>query len=101
LNTIKKRDFTLANVIDQYIASDKNILQGISVIKLEETYHQVVGELVSKYTEKVAYDNKTGKLTIFVKSAPLKAELKSLKSKLVENINNALGVVVVTEIYIK
>jgi hypothetical protein len=97
----KKRDLPLAAVLEKYIASDAQILRGVTITKLEEIYHQVVGQLISKYTEKVNFDKDTGKLTIYVKSAPLKAELKNQTEKLVENMNEAIGLKVINTISIK
>lgn len=101
MNFVKKRDKPLAEVISQYIREDKKVLKGMSTIRLEEVYHQVVGNTISKYTEYVRFDSNSGKLSIFVKSAPLKAELNLQKEKIVTLINEKVGTDLIQSIQIK
>lgn len=100
MNIIKKRDKPISEVLKMYVRSDDAINKGISTVRIEEIYHRIAGDFVAKYTEKVML-SKTGKLTIYVKSAPLKVELLAQKTTLMERINADLGAAVVTEIMIK
>jgi hypothetical protein len=101
MNIVKKRDKPLSEVISQYIREDVKVLKGMSAIRLEEVYHQVVGATISKYTEYVRFDSKLGKLSVFVKSAPLKAELNLQKEKIVTLINEKVGTDLIQTIHIK
>ena len=53
MNIIKKRDKSLSEVISQYIREDVKVLKGMSIVRLEEIYHTVVGKTISKYTESI------------------------------------------------
>ena len=101
MNIIKKRDKLLADVISQYIRQDEKVLKGMSTVRLEEIYHEVVGTTISKYTESIRFDGTSGKLSVFVKSAPLKAELNLQKEKIINLINEKTGYDLVKTILIK
>ena len=101
MNIVKKRDKPLGEVINQYIREDVKVLKGMSGVRLEEIYHQVVGATISKYTEYVRFDAKAGKLSVFVKSAPLKAELNLQKERIILLINEHIGTDLIQTIYIR
>jgi len=101
MNIIKKRDKSLSEVISQYIREDVKVLKGMSIVRLEEIYHTVVGKTMSKYTESIKFDSTTGKLSIFVKSAPLKAELNIQKEKIIQLINAEIGTELIQSINIR
>ncbi|HOY14273.1 MAG TPA: DciA family protein [Saprospiraceae bacterium] len=100
MNIIKKRDKKLDAALSGYLAKNPNIHRGISTVRIEEIYHQMVGDVISRYTEKV-YITKKGELHIYVTSAPLKIELLSQKKQLIILLNEALGSEIITDLRIK
>ena len=101
MNIVKKRDKPLAEVISQYIRQDEKVLKGMSAVRLEEIYHDVVGNTISKYTEYIKFDGVAGKLSVYVKSAPLKSELNLQKDKIISLINEKIGSDLIKNIQIK
>lgn len=100
MNIIKKRDKPISEVLNQYIEKNPGIHKGLSTLRIDEIYAQLVGPTISRYTEKVYLNNK-GQLTIYVTSAPLKAELAHQKLQLIKLLNENLGQEIIKELKIK
>lgn len=100
MNIIRKRDKKLDEVLNAYIEKNPYIHKGLSTLRIDEIYTQLVGPTIAKYTEKVYLNNK-GQLFIYVTSAPLKSELNHQKANIIQLLNENLGMEIIKEIKIK
>lgn len=100
MNIIKKRDKKIDEVLGLFIEKNSSIHKGLSTLRIDEIYSQLVGPTIAKYTEKVYLNNK-GQLFLYITSAPLKVELTHQKLQLIKLLNENLGMEVVKELKIK
>lgn len=68
-------------------------------IRIKEEWSTIMGATIAKYTHAITFNN--GLLTIYTNVAPLKHELKTNATQIVQNINDHFGESVVREVLIK
>lgn len=86
---------TIGDVIQQYIRQS-GIQPKLDEATIIEQWEDIVGKMIARHTDDIHLKNK--KLFIRFNSAALKQEMLYAKSKLIENVNTAIGHNVVNEI---
>lgn len=81
----------LKNVYEQL-----NITEAVDSVEVTEAYKKTVGELLTKLTRDIRYDNHRLYVTLF--SAALRSELFYKRQGLIDKINDTLGRPVLQEI---
>ena len=66
--------------------------------RIEKLWKEQMGPVIQSYTRRIKLDGQT--LLIFVESAPLKAELSTMKESILRSVNDALGEDYVKEVRI-
>ena len=72
---------------------------GVKALKLTDTWEQLMGKTIARYTDKIELVNRT--LFIHTNVAPLKQELMYQREKIVERVNEALGPNTISEVVIR
>jgi predicted nucleic acid-binding Zn ribbon protein len=72
---------------------------GVKALKLTDTWEQLMGKTIARYTDKIELVNRT--LFIHTHVAPLKQELMYQREKIVERVNEALGPNTISEVVIR
>lgn len=71
----------------------------ITELRLRAEWEQIMGKTISRYTRSLSLNGK--ELSIYTDIAPLKHELQTGKTQLIEKINQYFKDVVVNEIQVK
>lgn len=79
---------SLGDILKDFISSGK-LEKGLNKISVEEAWHQVMGNAISKYTTQVLLDRDT--LFVQLSSSVLREELTYGKEKIIALLNEALG----------
>ncbi|HAT65780.1 DUF721 domain-containing protein [Aureisphaera sp. CAU 1614] len=79
---------SLGDILKDFIASSK-LEKGLNKISVEEAWHQVMGNAISKYTTQVLLERDT--LYVQLSSSVLREELTYGKEKIITLLNEALG----------
>ena len=72
---------------------------GVKALKLTDTWEQLMGKTIARYTDKIELVNRT--LFIHTHVAPLKQELMYQREKIIELVNEALGPNTISEVVIR
>jgi hypothetical protein len=99
MNIIKKRDKKLASVISDIVQNNSLLSNGLAEVSIEAIYKKKMGKTVSAYTSQIYL--KSGKLFIYIDSAPLRAELSMSRLQLKDLLNEELGTEIIKEIIFK
>jgi hypothetical protein len=99
LNTAKKNDKSLQEVVEDYFRSNKRIAKGYVVNRIKVWWKSSMGPTIAGYTKSI-YIHK-GILYIQITSAPLRHELSLSNQKILNNLQQALGVEYITKVVIK
>ena len=91
-------EYHIGNALKNFIAKSP-IKNGIRSVQIEEVWQQIMGNTISKYTDKIQIVNST--LFINTSVGPLKNELLYQKEKIMERVNEALGEKVITSVVIQ
>ncbi|MCD4666017.1 MAG: DUF721 domain-containing protein [Bacteroidales bacterium] len=86
---------TLNNVIKDILSTYK-LEDGINEARLVSVWDEVVGELISKHTEKIFVKGK--KLYVKLDSPALKNELSYARNQLIKNLNKAVNNLIIENI---
>lgn len=92
----KKRDKNIATLLVDFINQSPKVREGLTDVRVEETFRREMGEIINKYTSSINFKN--GILTLRVVSAPLRNELRHSKHIVVKRMNEALGVEIIKEV---
>lgn len=88
---------SIKEIIDKAISS-QNLSGVFNEQKAGYVWQEIVGPTINRYTTHRYVEN--GILHVYISSAPLKNELQFLKSKLIAEVNKAVGANVITNIAI-
>ncbi len=88
---------SIKEIIDKAISS-QNLSGVFNEQKAGYVWQEIVGPTINRYTTRRYVEN--GTLHVYISSAPLKNELQFLKSKLIAEVNKAVGANVITNIAI-
>lgn len=72
---------------------------GVKSLQLTDAWANIMGKTIAKYTHKLEIVNKT--LFIHTHVAPLRQELMYQRDKIIERVNEALGVGTISEVVIR
>lgn len=88
---------SIKEIIDKAI-SNQNLSGAFNEQKAGYVWQEIVGPTINRYTTRRYVEN--GTLHVYISSAPLKNELQFLKTKLIAEVNKAVGTNVITNIVI-
>ncbi len=88
---------SIKEIIDKAI-SNQNLSGAFNEQKAGYVWQEIVGPTINRYTTRRYVEN--GILHVYISSAPLKNELQFLKTKLIAEVNKAVGTNVITNIVI-
>ena len=94
----KTNEESLKEVIEQLLDTYK-LRDRINQVKLQQSWDEIMGEMISKRTEKLFLKDHT--LYIYLNSAPLKEELSYGREKIMRMLNTALEVDFIKEVVIR
>ena len=89
--TMAKREndsFSIEDLMQLFIKENK-LTKGMQKIKIEETWHKMMGQGVTVHTTSVKLQNKT--LVIQLNSSVLREELSYGKDKIIKMMNEEIG----------
>lgn len=89
---------TIGDALKGFI--DANRLQkGLDKVSIEEAWHKVMGNAISKYTTAIKLDRDT--LHIQLSSSVLREELSYGKTKIISMINEEMGKQIITKLMLR
>lgn len=91
-------ELSFQEAMEQFIRSSR-LKNGIQAVRIEELWEGIMGKTIAKYTEKIQIIGTTLYITTSV--GPLKNELLYQKVKIIERVNETLGIGTVKEVIIK
>ncbi|MDC0177214.1 DUF721 domain-containing protein [Polaribacter sp.] len=87
--------FSVKDLMQGFIR-ENNLSKGMQKIKVEETWHEMMGPGVATHTTSVKLQNKT--LIIQLNSSVLREELSYGKEKIIKMMNEAIGSDVISKL---
>ena len=91
-------ELQFGDAIKEFLERSK-LNNGVKALKLTDTWEQLMGKTIARYTDKIELVNRT--LFIHTHVAPLKQELMYQREKIVERVNEALGPNTISEVVIR
>ena len=91
-------ELSLQQAMEQFLKKSR-LNTGIQAIKVEKIWAELMGNTISKYTDKIQIVGET--LFITTSVAQLKTELMYQKDVIIKKINEALGENVIKKIVVK
>jgi predicted nucleic acid-binding Zn ribbon protein len=79
---------SLGDVLKEFIRANR-LQTGLDKVTVQEAWHSVMGEAISKYTTSVKLDRET--LHVNLSSSVLREELSYGKEKIIKMVNEELG----------
>lgn len=91
-------EFSIAEAMQQFL--DQSRIKGsIQALQIKDTWEQIMGKTIAKYTDKLQVFG--DKLIITTSVAPLKQELIFQKEKIMQRVNEAMGKKIIREVIIQ
>ena len=91
-------EFKLGDALKQFVQNSK-LKNGIRAAQIEEIWLELMGNTISKYTDKIyIFDQK---LFIETSVGPLKNELGFQKQQIIERVNEKMGENIINDVIIK
>ncbi len=94
----KSNEQSLGEVISQWIKEWK-LENKITEVRIHAAWEKVMGQQIHSLTDKVTFSDQ--KLTIFLRSAPLREELSLAKTKIIDLINKEVGQTAIKELHLR
>ena len=91
-------ELAFGDAIKEFLERSK-LNNGVKALKLTDTWEQLMGKTIARYTEKIELVNRT--LFIHTTVAPLRQELMYQKEKIIDRVNEALGPNTINEVVIR
>ena len=91
----KGNNNTMSDVLKGFIDANK-LQKGLDRISIEDAWHSVMGNAISKYTTAIKLDRDV--LYIQLSSSVLREELSYGKTKIISMINEEMGKEVITKL---
>lgn len=91
-------EISLQEAIQQFLLKSR-LKSGIQAVRIEEVWEELMGNTISKYTDKI----QIVKGTLFITSydASLKNVLLFQKEQIIQRVNEAMGELTIKEVVIK
>ena len=99
LNTAKKNDKQIGEVVDDFFKSNKKIASGYVLNRIKVWWKATMGDTIYSYTKAIYFHKQI--LYIQITSAPLRQELSMSTQKILEKLHQELGVVYVQKVVIR
>ncbi len=87
--------FSIEDLMQLFIKENK-LTKGMQKIKIEETWHKIMGQGVTVHTTSVKLQNKT--LVIQLNSSVLREELSYGKDKIIKMMNEEIGEEIISKL---
>jgi|TARA_B110000858_G_scaffold177453_1_gene212431 predicted nucleic acid-binding Zn ribbon protein len=87
--------FSIEDLMQLFIKENK-LTKGMQKIKIEETWHKMMGQGVTVHTTSVKLQNKT--LVIQLNSSVLREELSYGKDKIIKMMNEEIGEEIISKL---
>lgn len=94
----RHNDKNIKEVLGDFMAANKKVAKGYHTAKIDEVWKMEMGPIISGYTSRLYF--KDGLLKIYLTSSALKKELLYGKDKIINNMNEALGSNIISEVEI-
>ena len=91
-------EYKIGEALKLFLAKSK-LKNGINAKKISSVWQDIMGNTISKYTEKIEIINKT--LFISTSVAALKNELLFQKQNIIKRINESFGEEIIKDVVIK
>ena len=91
-------EYHIGSALKNFV-SKSPIKNGLRSVQIEEVWQQIMGNTISRYTDKIQIINST--LFINTSVGPLKNELLYQKEKIMERVNEALGEKVILNVVVQ
>ena len=91
-------ELQFGDAIKEFLERSK-LNNGVKALKLTDTWEQLMGKTIARYTDKIELVNRT--LFIHTHMAPLRQELVYQRDKIIERVNEALGPNTINEVVIR
>ncbi len=95
---IKSNQKKLSESLKDYLKENKQLGRSYQKFNIEDIWLEVVGQMVSNYTNSVKIVGTT--LKVSISSSPLKQEINFSKKQLIESINQKLPYEKISEIVV-
>ncbi len=89
---------SMSDVLKGFIDANK-LQKGLDKVSIEEAWHSVMGNAISKYTTAIKLDRDT--LYVQLSSSVLREELSYGKSKIIKMINEEMGKEIITKLILR
>jgi predicted nucleic acid-binding Zn ribbon protein len=91
-------ELPFGDAIKEFLERSK-LNNGVKALKLTDTWEQLMGKTIARYTDKIELVNRT--LFIHTNVAPLRQELMYQREKIIERVNESLGPNTINEVVIR
>lgn len=91
-------EYHIGSALKNFVTTSP-VKNGLRSVQIEEVWQQIMGNTISKYTDKIQIINST--LFINTSVGPLKNELMYQKEKILERVNEALGEKVILNVVVQ
>jgi predicted nucleic acid-binding Zn ribbon protein len=91
-------ELQFGDAIKEFLERSK-LNNGVKALKLTDTWEQLMGKTIARYTDKIELVNRT--LFIHTNVAPLRQELMYQREKIIERVNESLGPNTINEVVIR
>jgi hypothetical protein len=91
-------EFSIGDAINEFL-NQSRIKGCIQALQIEDSWEQIMGKTVARYTDKIQIIG--DKLIVTTSVAPLKHELIYQKEKIKQRVNEALGQRVIKDVIIQ
>lgn len=88
-------EFSMGDAMKNFMQKSR-LKNGLKTAQLEEVWAEVMGPMITRYTDKVQIINQ--KLFIRTSNGPLKSELQFQKLLIIERINEKMGAHTITDV---
>ncbi|MAM29621.1 MAG: RNA-binding protein [Flavobacteriaceae bacterium] len=89
---------SIRDVLKDFIASNR-LEKGLDKVSIQEAWHNVLGEAISKYTTAVSLERDT--LYVSLSSSVLREELSYGKEKIIKLLNEEVGKDLVSKLILR
>ncbi len=89
---------SIRDVLKDFIASNR-LEKGLDKVSIQEAWHNVLGEAISKYTTAVSLERDT--LYVSLSSSVLREELSYGKEKIIKLLNEEVGKELVSKLILR
>ncbi|QIE58185.1 DUF721 domain-containing protein [Rasiella rasia] len=88
----------IGDVLKQFISSNR-LEKGLDKVSIQDAWHNVLGEAISKYTTAISLDRDT--LYVSLSSSVLREELSYGKEKIIKLLNEEVNKTLVTKLILR